>query len=146
MATHRMESVARELQEEISHILQRDIDDPLIGFVTITDVDITPDLKHARVYFSVLGDEEQKRESSKGVRRAAKYIRGLIAERMDLRYTPTLTFVLDETAEKAQRIELLLRQEAAELQISDEELEADYEGDARGGTENAAEEPPSDAS
>ncbi len=141
MATHRMESVARELQEEISRIIQRDIDDPLIGFVTITDVEITPDLKHARAYFSVLGDEEQKRESSKGVRRAAKYIRGLIAERMDLRYTPTLTFMLDETAEKAQRIEQLLRQGAEELQISDEELEAGYEG-----ATGDAEESQSDAS
>jgi len=120
MTTHRMESVGRELQHEISNILRVDIDDPLIGFVTITGVDMSPDLKHARVYFSVLGDEEHKRESAKGIRRAAKYIRGLIAERMDLRYTPTLRFELDETAEKAQRIETLLRQEAEELQLEDE--------------------------
>lgn len=119
MTTHRMESVGRELQQEISNILRVDIDDPLIGFVTITGVEMSPDLKHARVYFSVLGDEEQKRESAKGIRRAAKYIRGLIAERMDLRYTPTLRFELDETAEKAQRIEKLLRQEAEELQLED---------------------------
>ncbi|MGM0493190.1 MAG: 30S ribosome-binding factor RbfA [Armatimonadota bacterium] len=120
MTTHRQESVARELQEEIGRIIDREIDDPLIGFVTITGVDISPDLRHARVYYSVLGDDEQKRESGRGVRRAAKYIRGLIAERMDLRYTPTLRFELDETAEKAQRIEDLLRREAEELDRGEE--------------------------
>ncbi len=126
-----MESVERELQEEIAHIIQVDIDDPLIGFVTITGVDISPDLKHARVYYSVLGDEEQKRESGKGIRRAAKYIRGLIADRMDLRYTPTLRFELDETAEKAQRIEQLLRSEAEELGLTDDDLELGH-GDEGG--------------
>ncbi|MFP4250881.1 MAG: 30S ribosome-binding factor RbfA [Armatimonadota bacterium] len=120
MTTHRQESVARELQEEIGRIIDNEIDDPLIGFVTITGVDISPDLRHARVYYSVLGDDEQKRESGRGVRRAAKYIRGLIAERMDLRYTPTLRFELDETAEKAQRIEDLLRREAEELDPGEE--------------------------
>jgi ribosome-binding factor A len=120
MTTHRQESVAKELQEEIGRIVDGEIDDPLIGFVTITGVDISPDLRHARVYYSVLGDDEQKRESGKGIRRAAKYIRGLVAERMDLRYTPTLRFELDETAEKAQRIEELLRQEAEELDSGEE--------------------------
>jgi ribosome-binding factor A len=120
MTSQRQESVGRELQREISRILRLDIDDPLIGFVTITDVEMSPDLRHATVYFSVLGDEEQKRESGKGIRRAAKYIRGLIAERMELRYTPSLRFELDETAEKAQRIEELLRQEAEELELKEE--------------------------
>ncbi|MBD3293526.1 MAG: 30S ribosome-binding factor RbfA, partial [Armatimonadia bacterium] len=125
MTTQRQESVGRELQEEIARILRVDIDDPLIGFVTITGVDMSPDLRHALVYYSVLGDEEQKRESGRGIRRAAKYIRGLIAERMELRYTPTLRFELDETAEKAQRIEELLRQEAEELDLDDEGEEPD---------------------
>jgi len=125
MTTQRQESVGRQLQEEIARILRVDIDDPLIGFVTITGVDMSPDLRHALVYYSVLGDEEQKRESGRGIRRAAKYIRGLIAERMELRYTPSLRFELDETAEKAQRIEELLRQEAEELDVDGESEEPD---------------------
>ena len=141
MTTHRMESVARELQEEIARIIRVDIDDPLIGFVTITDVDITPDLRHARVYYSVLGDDEQKRECGKGIRRAAKYIRGMIAERLDLRYTPALRFELDETAEKAQRIEQLLRQEADELELTDEDLELGHDDEPG----DEAEEPRTDA-
>ena len=125
MTTQRQESVGRQLQKEIARILRVDIDDPLIGFVTITGVDMSPDLRHARVYYSVLGDEEQKRESGKGIRRAAKYIRGLIAERLELRYTPSLRFELDETAEKAQRIEELLRKEAEELELDEEGEEPD---------------------
>ena len=121
MTTHRMESVGRELQEEIAEIVRTEIDDPLIGFVTITDVEMSPDLKHARVYFSVLGDEQEKRDSARGIRRAAKFIRGRIAERVELRYVPTLRFLLDETAERAQRIETLLRQEAEELQLEEPE-------------------------
>ncbi|MEA3402203.1 MAG: 30S ribosome-binding factor RbfA [Armatimonadota bacterium] len=119
MTTHRQESVSRELQREISDIIRTEIDDPLIGFVTITDVEISPDLKHARVYFSVLGDEQEKADTAKGVRRAGKYIRSLIAERMELRYVPTLRFELDETAERAQRVERLLREEAEELNLEE---------------------------
>lgn len=123
MTTHRMESVGRELQQTIADLLLSEIDDPLIGFVTITDVEMSPDLKHARVYFSVLGDEQEKRDTERGLRRAAKHLRALIADRVELRYVPELRFILDETAERAARIEALLRQEAAELDL--EEPEAD---------------------
>jgi len=126
MTTHRMESVGRELQEEIAEIVRTEIDDPLIGFVTITDVEMSPDLKHARVYFSVLGDEQEKRDTARGIRRAAKFIRGRIAERVELRYVPTLRFVLDETAERAQRIEMLLRQEAEELHLEEPEPDDEH--------------------
>ncbi|MGD9495106.1 MAG: 30S ribosome-binding factor RbfA [Armatimonadota bacterium] len=119
MTSHRMQSVGRELQEQIAEILRTEIDDPLIGFATITDVEMSPDLKHARVYVSVLGDEQHKRDTMRGIRRAGKFIRGQIAERMELRYVPELRFELDETAERAQRIEQLLREEAAELHLEE---------------------------
>ncbi len=119
MSTNRTESVGREIQRAISEILRTEIDDPLIGFVTVTGVDMSPDLKYARVYVSVLGDEEAKTASMKGVRRARKFIRGQLAERVELRYVPELTFELDETAEKAQRIEELLRSDAEELDIEE---------------------------
>jgi len=114
MSTHRMESVGREVQREIANIVRDEIDDPLIGFVTITDVEMSSDLRHAQVYFSVLGDDEAKEDAGKGLRRAAKFIRGLIGERMDLRNVPTIRFYLDETAERAQRIEALLRDNATD--------------------------------
>lgn len=124
MSTHRMESVGREVQREIANIVRDEIDDPLVGFVTITEVDMSADLRHARVYFSVLGDDDAKENAGRGLRRAAKFIRGLIGERMALRNVPKLRFYLDETAERAQRIEGIIRDnandEAAEGQ--DDEL------------------------
>ena len=124
MTTQRMESVGRELQQEIAEIIRTEIDDPRIGFLTITGVDLSPDLRHARVYYSVLGDEQQKLDSGRGIRRAARFIRGRLAERLTLRSTPTLRSLIDETPERAQRIEQLLRQEAEELEL-DEEREED---------------------
>ena len=112
MTTHRMESVGREIQREIANIVRDEIDDPLIGFVTIADVEMSPDLRHARVYFSVLGDDDAKRDAGRGLRRAAKFIRGLIGDRMDLRNVPMIRFYLDETAERAQRIEAIIRDNA----------------------------------
>lgn len=125
MATHRMESVGREVQLEVANIVRDEIDDPLIGFVTITDVEMSPDLRHARVYFSVLGDDDAKQDAGRGLRRAAKFIRGKIGERMDLRNVPKIRFDLDETAENAQRIEAILRDNAAEDSPEDSDDEID---------------------
>ena len=125
MGTNRMESVGREVQREIANIVLNEIDDPLIGFVTITDVEMSADLMHAKVYFSVLGDDEAKEDAGRGLRRAGKFIRGLIGDRMDLRSVPVLRFHLDETAEKAQRIEQILRENVIEEapEVTDDELD-----------------------
>ncbi len=125
MGTHRMESVGREVQREIANIVLNEIDDPLIGFVTITDVEMSADLRYANVYFSVLGDDDAKQDAGRGLRRAGKFIRGLIGERMDLRSVPVLRFHLDETAEKAQRIEAILRGNATDeaSEVPDDELD-----------------------
>lgn len=111
MTSHRAISVARQLQREIADILRNEVDDPLIGFVTITDLEMSPDLKHARVYFSALGTDKQRQDAARGLRRAAKFIRGLIGHRMHLRYTPSIRFYLDETPQRAQRIEELILEE-----------------------------------
>ena len=125
MGTNRMESVGREVQREVANIVRDEIDDPLIGFVTITDVEMSADLRHARVYFSVLGDDDAKRDAGRGLRRAAKFIRGLIGDRMDLRNVPKLRFHFDETAERAQRIEAILRDNASENAPEDPDDELD---------------------
>ena len=125
MGTNRMESVGREVQREIANIVLKEIDDPLVGFVTITDVEMSADLRHAKVFFSVLGDDDAKEGAGRGLRRAGKFIRGLIGERMDLRSVPVLRFHLDETAEKAQRIEQILRENVIEEapEVADDELD-----------------------
>ena len=111
----RLERVAQMIRDEIAGILRRDIHDPLIGFVTLTEVEVSPDLRHAKVFFSVLGTPEQVQDSIKGILRARKHINALVAERIDLRYIPKLHFVYDDTAAKAQRMAELLRAEQEAL-------------------------------
>lgn len=131
--------MARRIQEEISRILLREIDDPLLRPVTITDVELSPDLKHARVFFSVLGEGDDGAEAAlRGLRRAAKHIRYLLAQEAELRYTPSLEFRFDPTAHRAQRIEAILHRlheegalpsEAPDELSDDEPPEADAEDD-----------------
>jgi len=89
------------------------VDDPLIGFVTITGVKMSADLKHADVFFSAYGEPRAKEKAFKGLKRASKFIRRLLGERLELRYVPKLRFHIDETPEQAQRIEQILRADPA---------------------------------
>ncbi|MEN6641620.1 MAG: 30S ribosome-binding factor RbfA [Armatimonadia bacterium] len=107
----RLERVAQLIRDEIAQMLRRDIHDPLIGFVTITDVEVSSDLRHAKVFFSVLGDEEQVKNSIKGLLRARKYMNARLSETIELRYIPKLRFIYDETAVKAQRMAEALQRE-----------------------------------
>lgn len=111
----RLERVNQLIRDEIADVLRRDIHDPLIGFVTITEVEVSPDLRFAKVFFSVLGDDEQVKQSTKGLLRARKYINARVAERIDLRYIPKLRFVRDDTAARAQQVEMLLQAEHEEF-------------------------------
>lgn len=114
MFTQRQARMARRLREDISQILLREIDDPLVRLVTITDVEVSADLKHARIFFSVIPGEQRPPDALRGLRRAAKYIRHRLAETAELRFTPTLDFRYDPTAERAQRIEAILHRLAEE--------------------------------
>lgn len=107
----RLERVGKLIRDEISDLLHRDLHDPLIGFVTITEVKVSSDLRHATVFFSVLGNPEQVAASTKGLLRARKYLNARLGERLDLRFTPKLRFRLDETAARAQRLESILHTE-----------------------------------
>ncbi len=95
----RSERVEGQLKKEISKILQEDLKDPRVGFVTITRIDLTGDLRYARIYFSIMGDDKAKEEGLKGLKSAIGFIRKLIAERMNLRYVPELYFKLDNSLE-----------------------------------------------
>ncbi|PIV38998.1 MAG: ribosome-binding factor A, partial [Candidatus Omnitrophica bacterium CG02_land_8_20_14_3_00__42_8] len=89
----------------ISKILLEDLKDPRIGFVTITRIDLTGDLRYARIYFSILGDDTAKEASLQGIKSARGFIRKLIAERMKLRYVPELYFKLDNSMEYSINLE-----------------------------------------
>jgi ribosome-binding factor A len=99
-----------QLREEIGLMLQREIKDPRIGFVTITDVLLTADCKLARVYVSVMGSEQERRHSLEGLSKAAGYIRFELGHRLRLRFSPELEFRLDDSLEKEARLEELFGQ------------------------------------
>lgn len=89
-----------EVQKELSVIIREEIKDPRIHALTsVMAVEVTPDLKFAKIFISVLGSETDKQDTIDGLRSAASYIRGLLAKRMNLRNTPELTFVLDTSIE-----------------------------------------------
>lgn len=95
----RLEKINEELKREISEIVQYKLKDPRLGLVTITGVEITPDLKYAKVYFSVLGSAQEEAKAEQGLKSSAGYVRRLIGEAIKIRYTPELIFKLDKSAE-----------------------------------------------
>jgi ribosome-binding factor A len=111
---HRPEKVEEFIKEELSEILRREVRDPRIGFVSITDVEVSADLRHARVFVSVLGDEEAKTATMDGLRSAVGYIRRELGGRLQLRHTPEIVFKLDESIERGARVNKLLGDVAKE--------------------------------
>ncbi len=109
MTTERMRRVDEAMREVLSDVLTHDLKDPRVGFVTVTDVKTSPDLRHARVYVSVLGDPDAVEASLEGLRSAHGYLQGRVGSELRLKNTPTLQFVHDDTAERAQRVERLLQ-------------------------------------
>ena len=114
MPTQRQERINSLLQEEISRIVMRELQDEALLPVTITGVEVSPDLGHARVYASVLGDDVVLREAMKTLAKRRVQIQGYLAENLVLRRVPRLTFLADRTAAQAQRLEILLTKLAAE--------------------------------
>ena len=100
----RLEKINEELKREISEIVQYKLKDPRLGLVTITGVEITPDLRCAKVYFSVLGSVQEEAKAEQGLKSSAGYVRRLIGEAIKIRYTPQLDFRYDDAAEYSQHI------------------------------------------
>ena len=105
---HRHERLADQIRSEVAEMIEGELKDPRIGFVTVTRVDLSPDFSHARVLVSVLGDEQARNDSLAGLESAAGYIRHEVTQRLRLRRAPEITFVVDRGAEEAARIEELL--------------------------------------
>ena len=110
----RTERVADQLREAISEVLLREVHDPGIGFITLTHVEVTPDLQLARVYYTTLGDAVARRTTRRALSRAAPFVRRMIGGRLRLKRTPELEFLFDESIEKQDRIEQLLQEIQAE--------------------------------
>lgn|SRR5690625_469196 len=105
----RANRVAEEIKKEIGVILTQKIKDPRIGFVTITDVEVTGDLQQAKVFISVYGDEDKKQETLLGLAKANGFIRTEIGQKIRLRKTPEIFFEIDEATEYGNHIESILR-------------------------------------
>lgn len=106
---YRRQRVQDFLREEISMIIQREIKDPGLGFITIIDVKMTEDLKYAKVYYSVFGSEEEKERTAQALKRATSYIKHLLGDKMRMKYMPEITFAYDTDQERAARIDEILK-------------------------------------
>jgi len=108
MQGKRLERVNQLIKEEISMLLQRELKDPRLGFITVTEVDVTTDLKHAKVYVSVLGSEEQWASSFQALQSARGFVWNWLRRHLDLRATPEIAFRPDRSMEHAAHIQSLL--------------------------------------
>jgi ribosome-binding factor A len=112
MSDGRMRRVDEAVRAVLSEAIARELSDPRIGFVTVTAVKTSPDLRHARVYVSVLGPEEQRDQSLEALRAARGYLQGRIGSELTLKHTPLLSFHFDPTIVRAMRITQLLDEES----------------------------------
>jgi ribosome-binding factor A len=106
--SRRPKRLALQIQQEISVLLSRNLKDPRIGMVTVTAVDLSPDLRHARVYISVFGPEKTKRDSLDALEHAAGWIRHELGQRIRVKFVPDLDFRIDTSQEYGERIDRLL--------------------------------------
>jgi len=107
--SRRTERVGEAVQALIAELLLREIKDPRIGLVTVTAVKVSPDLRHARVYFSCLGDAARRAETLRGLTSAAGFMRTQVARSLKLRVAPEIVFEFDPSLELSERISRLLK-------------------------------------
>jgi ribosome-binding factor A len=103
----RPQKVADLIQRELSDLLRREVRDPHVGMVTLTSVDVAPDLSHAKVFFTLL-NTEQKGETARALQRASGFLRSQLSHRMNMYSTPALRFVYDESVERGDRLSRLI--------------------------------------
>lgn len=118
MSSRRILRINELVHEEVSDIIQKKLKDPDVGFVTVSDVDVSVDLRHANIYVTVYGNEKAKVKSIDGLNRARGFIRKEIGKRIRLRFTPEIFFKFDDTLERSSRIMELLKK------IEDEKITA----------------------
>jgi ribosome-binding factor A len=106
----RPDRVADQIRAELALLLTREVHDPGIGFVTITRVQMTPDLQQARVFYTVLGDDKARKSTERAIERAGPFLRRQIGSRLRLKRVPELTFLYDESIAGQDRIEQLLNE------------------------------------
>ncbi|MDY0269827.1 ribosome-binding factor A [Trichloromonas sp.] len=114
MEFQRSHRVAEQIHKEVSALLIKGLKDPRIGFVTITAVEVTPDLHLARIYFSAIGSDVEVKNTEKGLKSSVPYLRRELGKRLRMRYVPDLLFLFDHSLAYGNRIDTLLRQVSSE--------------------------------
>lgn len=114
MSVLRPSRVAEEIKKEVSTIISREIKDPRVGFITVTGVEVSNDLRYAKIFVSVLGGKEEEELTLAALNRAKGLVRSEIGKRIRLRFAPEITFVIDQSLDRGDRIRELLSQVKAE--------------------------------
>ena len=110
----RSRRIAEQVQRELSEIIRLELKDPRVGMVTLTDVEVTSDNAHARVYFTLLGEPSRVDEAAAGLQHAAGYLRSQLAQRLKVRVVPQLHFTYDASVERGMRVSRLIDAALAE--------------------------------
>lgn len=111
MSVDRLSKLSEQIKKEISYIIQNEIKDPRVPMLTsVVNVEVTRDLRYAKVYVSVFGDEEKKAKCIEGLKSASGYIRKEVGSRMDIRYIPELIFEIDRSIEYGMHIDKVLKE------------------------------------
>jgi ribosome-binding factor A len=109
MTSYRIRRVGDRIREEISDLLHRKVKDPRIGFVTITDVEVTTNLRLAKVYYSVMGSDADRQRAAQGLDSASGFIKRELSSRLHLKFMPEIVFHYDPTVEYGDRMERIFR-------------------------------------
>src|SRR5436305_6722376 len=115
MKRHRLERVAEVVREVAANTVLFDLRDPRVKMVTVTRAEVSADLQHAKVYVSVMGSERQQQLALHGLQHAAGFVQAKLADRLQTRFTPVLTFVLDKGVKNALEVSRLIREAQAEM-------------------------------
>jgi ribosome-binding factor A len=110
MSSRRLQKAAEAIREVVSMAILAELQDPRIQGVTVTYVEVSPDLRHAKVHVSVMGDETRQTLSLRGLQSAAGFLQSKIAQRIEIRYTPKLTFLLDQGVKRSIAVAQILQQ------------------------------------
>src|SRR3954451_19494544 len=111
MKMHRLARVAEAVRETASETILYDMHDPRVKFVTVTRAEVSGDLQHAKVFVSIMGTEKEQELTLKGLRHAAGFVQSRLAKRLQTRFTPVLTFVLDQGVKRSIELAKLLNEE-----------------------------------
>jgi ribosome-binding factor A len=121
MSGHRVERLSEQIREELSLIIDGDLEDPRVGLATITEVRVTPDLSSAKIFVSVVGTDEEVAASLEALNHAAGFIRHQLGHALRIKRTPELRFVHDHTVRTAERIEQILQEEEEKVKARERE-------------------------